>query len=233
MRWREWIAAAGVALAVAAAPLSATAHSLQSLETELFDREQYFEIKDLPAPDFTLQNADGKTVRLSDFRDKVVILHFIYASCPDVCPLHAEKLAEVQKMIAITPMRDRVVFVTVTTDPKRDTPEVMREYGPLHGLDPANWKFLTSGADQPEDQTRRLAEAYGLQFTKTDDGMQMHGTVTIVIDRTGRRRANFHGLGFDPTNLVVYVNALVNDVHKPHSEAAPAPSLWQRILSWF
>jgi protein SCO1/2 len=61
----------------------------------------------------------------------------------------------------------------------------------------------------------------------------MHGTVTIVIDREGRRRANFHGLGFDPTNLVVYVNALVNDVHKPNGEPAPAPSLWQRILSWF
>jgi protein SCO1/2 len=233
MRWREWIAVAGIALAASAAPLTAAAHSLDSLEKELFDREQYFEVKDLPAPDFSLLDADGKTVRLSDFRDKVVILHFIYASCPDVCPLHAEKLAEVQEMIAITPMRDRVAFVTVTTDPKRDTPEVMREYGPLHGIDPANWTFLTSGAGRPEDETRRLAEAYGLQFTKADDGMQMHGTVTIVIDREGRRRANFHGLGFDPTNLVVYVNALVNDVHKPNGEPAPAPSLWQRILSWF
>jgi protein SCO1/2 len=233
MRWRRWIPAAGFAAAIVAAPIAASAHSLDSLEKQLFDREQYFQIKDLPAPGFTLQDADGKAVRLSDFRGKVVILHFIYASCPDVCPLHAEKLAEAQQMIAITPMRDRVAFVTVTTDPKRDTPEVMREYGPLHGLDPANWTFMTSDALEPEDKTRSLAEAYGLKFTKTDDGMQMHGTVTMVIDREGRWRANFHGLTFDPTNLVLYINALVNDVHKPAGADSPAPTLWQRILSWF
>ena len=233
MRRRRWIPAAGFAAAIVAAPIAASAHSLDSLEKELFDREQYFQIKDLPAPAFTLQDADGKVVRSSDFRGKVVILHFIYASCPDVCPLHAEKLAEVQRMIAITPMRDRVAFVTVTTDPNRDTPKVMREYGPLHGLDPASWTFMTSGTREPEDKTRRLAEAYGLKFTKTDDGMQMHGTVTMVIDREGRWRANFHGLAFDPTNLVVYINALVNDVHATHRKAPPPPSLWQRILSWF
>jgi protein SCO1/2 len=233
VRWRTWIAATSAALAaVATAPTVATAHSLDSLEQQLFDREQYFQIKDLPAPGFTLEDADGKTVSLSDLRGEVVILHFIYASCPDVCPLHAEKLAEVQEMIAITPMRDQVEFVTVTTDPKRDASEVMREYGPLHGLDPANWMFLTSGPRAPEDATRRLAEEYGLKFTGTDDGLQMHGTVTMVIDREGRWRASFHGLEFNPTNLVLYVNALVNDVHMPDGDTSAA-TFWQRILSWF
>jgi protein SCO1/2 len=230
--WRGWIAVAGVIAAVAA-PTVATAHSLDSLEEQLFDREQYFQIKDLPAPGFTLQDADGKAVGVSDLRGEVVILNFVYASCPDVCPLHAEKLAEVQQMIAITPMREQVTFVTVTTDPKRDTPEVMREYGPLHGLDSANWMFLTSGPREPEDRTRQLAEKYGLKFTETGDGLQMHGTVTIVIDREGRWRASFHGLAFNPTNLVLYINALVNDVHTPGDGTASAPSLWQRILSWF
>ena len=233
MRWQTRIAAASVAVAIVATPAAATAHSLDSLEKQLFDREQYFQTKDLPAPGFTLQDADGKAVDLSDLRGKVVILHFVYASCPDVCPLHAEKLAEVQEMIAITPMRDQVKFVTVTTDPKRDTPEVMREYGPLHGLDSANWMFLTSAPSEPEDRTRQLAEKYGLKFTGTDDGLQMHGTVTMVIDRESRWRASFHGLAFNPTNLVLYVNALVNDVHTPGSRDAPAETFWQRILSWF
>ena len=169
---------------------------------------------------------------LSDLRGKVVILHFVYTSCPDECPLHAEKLAEVQEMIAITPMKDQVVFVTVTTDPARDTAEVMRGYGPLHGLDPSNWMFLTAPPGAPEDTTRRLAERFGLKFTQTDDGLQMHGVMTIVIDREGAWRASFHGLRFDPTNLVLYVNALVNDVHLP-SNGAPAPSFWERLLPWF
>jgi protein SCO1/2 len=214
------------------APGTAAAHSLNELESKLYEREQYFEIKNTPASDFQLQDADGKPAGLSDLRGKVVVLHFVYASCPDVCPLHAEKLAEAQAMVAITPMKDQVAFVTITTDPRRDTPEIMREYGPLHGLDPANWTFLTSGPDEPEDRTRQLAERYGLKFTTTDDGLQMHGIVTIVIDREGIWRANFHGLQFHPTNLVLYVNALVNDVHGPGDDSR-GPSFWERLLSWF
>lgn len=231
-RSRAFIASMGLALGVIT-PLTATAHSLDDLEQQLFEREQYFQIKDAPAPDFVLLDADGKAVGLADLRGKVVILHFIYASCPDVCPLHAEKLAEVQAMIAITPMKDQVAFVTITTDPVRDTPEVLRGYGARHGLDPANWMFLTGGPDKPEDTTRRLAERFGLKFTETDDGAQMHGIVTMVIDREGQWRGSFHGLKFHPTNLVLFVNGLVNDVHKPGSRHDTAtPSFWERVFSW-
>ena len=91
---------------------------------------------------------------LNDLRGKVVVLHFVYTNCPDVCPLHAERIAEVQEMVNRTPMRELVQFVTITTDPEHDTPEVMREYGSAHGLNPVNWRFLTSGPDWPEDTTR-------------------------------------------------------------------------------
>jgi protein SCO1/2 len=157
----------------------------------------------------------------------VVVLHFVYASCPDICPLHAEKLAEIQAMVNLTPMREVVRFVTITTDPARDTPQVMRDYGPAHGLDPANWAFLTTLPGQPEDTTRRLAEAFGHRFTPVEDGYQMHSIVTHVIDQDGVWRANFHGLKFEPTSLVVYLNALVNRAgnEHPHGE----PSLWQRL----
>src|SRR3546814_14538068 len=97
----------------------------------------------------------------SDLHDKVVVLHFIYASCPDVCPLHADRIAEVQEMVNRPPMKEQVQFITITTDPTTDTAEVMEDFGPAHGLDPANWLFLTTAPDQPEDATRRLAEASG------------------------------------------------------------------------
>lgn len=221
-----------VALASIAAPQIASAHSLESLQQQLYEKEQYFQAQDRPAPDFRLQDSEGKAIRLSDLRGKVVVLHFIYASCPDVCPLHAEKIAEIQSMINITPMKRQVEFVTVTTDPERDTPDVLREYGSLHGLDPVNWMFLTRTPDQPESTTRKVAEDYGHRFVKTEDGLQMHGTVTHVIDRDGRWRANFHGLDFNSTNLIVYINALVNDVHKPGTEHNDGQSFWQRLLSW-
>src|SRR3546814_10938118 len=73
-----------------------------------------------------------------------------------------------------TPMKEQVQFITITTDPENDTPDVLRAYGPVHGLDPVNWAFLTTTPDPPEDATRLLAEAHGHKFTETEDGYQVH-----------------------------------------------------------
>ena len=200
-----------ILLAGAASPPVA-AHSLKRLEDHLRKRETYVQIVQRPAPDFTLRDARGRTHSFSDLRGKVVVLWFVYASCLDVCPLHSEKIAEIQRMVNKTPMKDLVRFITITTDPKRDTPQVLQDYGPAHGLEPANWTFLTDGQERPET-TRNLAESYGLKFTPTKDVYQMHGLVTHLIDKSGKLRGRYHGLKFSATNMVVHINALTNDFH--------------------
>jgi len=156
-----------------------------------------------------------------------------------VCPLHAEKIAAVQNLLNRTALRDRVRFVTITTDPARDSPDVLRTYGPQHGLGPANWVFLTSGQDRP-NATGRIAEAFGHRFVVTSDGLQMHGMVTHVIDRYGRLRANCHGLGFDDANLVLFVIILAGHEHPAAaSDQGSVPltaSYWTKlrgaVLGW-
>jgi protein SCO1/2 len=216
-------------LAAAAIPL-ALAHSVEELGQELRDREKYFQPLDKEAPEFTLEDADGRTFSLDSLRGKVIVLHFIYASCPDFCPLHADLIARVQEMVNQTPTREQVQFFSITTDPENDTPEALRDYGPAHGLDPSNWAFLTSGPDRHEDTTRKLAESFGHGFTKAEDGYQVHSVVTHVIGPDGRWRANFHGLEFEPTNLVTYINALANE---HGSEGHPQQSWWDRIVNLF
>ena len=225
---KSLVTALVLVFALIASP-TASAHSVKDLESMLGDKEMYFQPVDKEAPGFTLSTADGEAVRLADLRGKVVVLHFIYASCPDVCPLHAEKIAKVQEMVNQTPMKHLVRFVTITTDPVNDTTEVMRGYGPAHGLDPVSWMFLTTTPEQPEDATRQLARSYGHKFTKTEDDYQVHGVVTHVIDKQGRWRGNFHGLKFEPTNLVMFINALVNDVAAPHGHGEQ--SWWDRLRS--
>lgn len=194
-----------------ASPLPAVAHSLESLQQQLIRNESFFEIKDEPAPDFRLQGNDGKIVRLSDLRGKVVVLNFIGASCEDACDAHAWRMAEIQKMVNITPMKDLVAFVTVATRPPREATDVLGRYGPAHALDPANWHFLAGALDEPEDTSRTLAERFGHTFVAADDGRRMNGIVTHVIDRNGRWRADFEGLDFGSTSLVLFVNALTNN----------------------
>src|SRR5229473_1720548 len=187
--------------------MPARAHSLQQLETQLQRQEKFFQPVGRLAPEFELQDSEGHPWDFDRLRGKVVVLNFIYAGCKDLCPLHSELIAELQKMINLTPMRDQVQFVSITTDPARDAPDVLKAYGAAHGLDPSNWTFLTTRPGQPEDATRRLAERFGHKFTRTDDGEYAHGIVTHVIDRDGMMRGN----------------ALANDVHKPgHAEDGAA-----------
>lgn len=207
------------------------AHSLEEVETDLVSKEKYFQSTDSIAPDFELQDAHGARVKLPDFKGKIVVLHFIYTNCPDTCPLHAEKIAAIQKMVNITPMKEQVQFISITTDPQHDNGEVLSSYGENHGLDPVNWTFLTARPDQPQSITRDLAKAYGVEFKIMDDGEQMHGVVTSVIDQGGRVRGRFHGMAFDNLSLVLFGNALVNIAPEHHDKLAPG--FWSKLNYWF
>ena len=154
--------------------------------------------------------------RLSDFSDKVVTLNFIVASCTDFCPLHSELIAEVQKKVndvadegqGAVPQRSRRTRPRTLARCSKATARCM-------GWMARNWMFLTTKPSQPEDTTRKLSEEYDVRFEPLDGGQQMHGIVTHVIDRGGRFAAKFHGMRFDPLNMVLYVNGLTNNVPKP------------------
>jgi protein SCO1/2 len=199
------IAAVGFVLPTAAH------HPGKDLDKVMGSKEKFFQALDKPAPNFSLRDGTGGIVALEDFADKILVLHFVYAGCTDICPLHAEKLADIQTMINQTPMKDMVEFITITTDPSNDTPDILAAYGPAHGFDPTNWRFLTIRPGAEESSTRTLAEAFGHGFIKNDDGYQAHGIVSHIIDRAGRWAANFHSLRFGPVNMVLYINGLSNN----------------------
>lgn len=211
---RSWIPIAA-ACALGGATLSAAAHSLEQLESQLHKKERYSQFVDATAADFELTDMAGKTVTLRELAGKVVVLNFVYARCNDICPLHMARIAKLQSMVKAAGMAEQVGFVTIATDTEDAgaTREIMATYATAYGLDTGNWQFLYRRPDAPAQTTMQVAEAYGLKFTPAGEGMQMHGLVTHVIDQTGRLRARFHGLKFEPVHLVAYVNALVNDDH--------------------
>lgn len=205
------------------ATVASAHHPGAALDEVMTEQEPYFQVIDQPAPGFDLVDGTGAPVSLSDFADKVVVLDFVFASCTDLCPLQSELLAEVQEKVNASPMKDMVQFVTVTTDPVADTPEIMAAYGEAHGLDPVNWTFLTAPPEDADGTTRDLSAAYDNTFTPVEDGQQMNGAVVHVIDRGGRLAGRFHGLDITPMNMVLYVNGLTNN-HPGHEE--PATEGW-------
>ena len=127
-------------------------------------------------------------------------------------------------------MKDLVQFISITTDPVNDTPDVLRDYADRHGFDQSNWVILTKQPDQAEDTTRLLARDFGLEFTMTaDSDMMMHGAVTHVLDIGGRFAAKFHGMEFKNVNLILYVSELINNAQHRRREL----SWWDRLTGVF
>ena len=81
-----------------------------------------------PRPDFVLTDVRGEAF---DFRaeteGKLALLFFGYTYCPDICPVHMASLAAVKRDLSVNEQRGmQVIFVTA--DPRRDTPERLREW---------------------------------------------------------------------------------------------------------
>lgn len=104
----------------------------------------------------------------------------------------------------------------------------MNEYGQSHNLEAANWTFLTVPQGAPASMTRDLAEAYGARFDPVAGGQQIHGVVTHIIDREGRRAAKFHGLESGRVNLVLYVNGLISNWYD--NSNTHQKTLWNKLL---
>src|SRR5262245_46357640 len=91
-----------------------------------------------PAPEFTLTKQDGERLTLKELRGKVLAVTFIFASCADTCPLLTAKMAGIQNRLgpAFGPQAN---FLSITVDPERDTPAVLKRYAEAHSANTAGW----------------------------------------------------------------------------------------------
>jgi protein SCO1 len=157
-----------------------------------------------PAPGFALTTQDERRLTLDDLRGKVVVLTFIYTTCTDTCPLLTAKLASLQSRLGADFGR-RVFFVSVTVDPERDTPAVLRGYGAAHGVRFDGWALLTGTPAEIREVTRR----YGVFARKTPRGDVDHTFLTSVIDPRGVLRVQYMGVRFDPGELLADVRGVL------------------------
>ena len=140
-------------------------------------------------PNAPLVNQDGETLRFYDdvIKGKVVTINFMFTSCGDSCPMETAKLRKIQEMLGEHAGKD-VYMYSITVDPERDTPAVLKAYMQKFRIGPG-WQFLT-GKKADIDQIRKKLGMY----SDEEDELSDH-PITFVLgnEATGQwlRRTPF------------------------------------------
>lgn len=184
------------------------------------------------APDGRVLGTDGRPQPLSRYtRDQITLLGFIYTTCsdPEGCPLAYRVFDALKDAIAATPrLHGKVRFVTLSFDPARDSPEVMRQYAGSRAVDKKGvlrWYFLTTGSAR---ELMPLVEGFGQDVRVTYDRSGArprrelsHVLKVFLIDRQGDVREIY-------TSTFLYPRLVLNDIEtllmeEAVEKGAPAP----------
>jgi protein SCO1/2 len=134
-------------------------------------------------PDVPMVNQDGKTIHLSDFAGKAVLVTFLYTRCPSpaFCPRLTSQFVRIQQELKKSPADySNTHLITISFDPKYDRPPVMRKYG-LAYLDGdasgfSHWDFTSTS----EMDLGRLAQAFGLQYEQQDNRIAHNMSIVLI-----------------------------------------------------
>jgi protein SCO1/2 len=178
-------AARGIAVALACAGLAlAGCDKLSSPKTPF----KSIDVTGAPmGRELSLVDHNGKPRTLQDFRGKVVVVTFGYTQCPDVCPTTLSDLSSAVKKLGADASRVQVLFVTV--DPKRDKPELLRQYVPafnpdflgLYGDAAATKKATSEFKVYAQERAGKTADTYTVDHTAQTFAFDKEGRLRLVI----------------------------------------------------
>ncbi|MEJ7805739.1 MAG: SCO family protein [Telluria sp.] len=173
----------------------------------------------MAAPDGAVLETDGKAHPLSEFtKGKITLFSFIYTYCTDAkgCPLAYETLHSLKGSIEQDgALRDKVRFVSMSFDPRNDTPDTMRLYGDgeMRDRKGLRWHFLTTRSGK---ELAPLLDGFGQDVTVAADqpaGARVpvlsHMLKVYLIDASGKVREIYSTAFLHPTILLNDIKTLL------------------------
>lgn len=163
------------------------------------------------APEFGFVNQDGDTVTTNDLKGKIYLVDFFFTSCPSICPVMTANLKKIENRFG---HYDDFMILSHTVDPKRDTPEKLKEYADARGISSEDWHFLTG----EQDSLYAVAYKY-LSSAMEDEGAPggfLHTEYFVLVDKEGYLRSREDDNGniigvYDGTNAQ-HIRDLIDDI---------------------
>lgn len=165
---------------------------------------------DISSSHFMLVNQDSAVVEFPDYmRGKIAVMGFIFTNCPDICPLTTNNMQRIKAELEKENIKD-VLFTSLSFDPARDKPFVLKDYARIRNIDLKNWQFLT-GKQSVIDSIKKKMHFFAVaaDTSYSEDGKKyyffVHTDRISLIDRQGRVRKNYKG-------STINIGEIVNDI---------------------
>ena len=132
---------------------------------------------------FSLTDQEGRTVTDKDFLGKYMLVFFGYTYCPDMCPTELQVMSAALDNLGAK--ADDIQPIFISFDPKRDTPEVLKQY--ISNFHPR----LIALTGTPEE-IAAATKAYRVFYNKLgntsgpDTYLMDHSTITYLMDKQGK-----------------------------------------------
>lgn len=171
---------------------------------------------------YSFRAADGREVRLSDYRGTPLLISMIFTSCHHVCPTTTKHLLNASEAAQEILGDNSFNIISIGFDTVNDTPDAMRAFARQQGIDAENWQFLSA---TPET-IAGLSEELGFQFFTSPRGFD-HLVQVSMIDRQGVVYSQVYDINFKLPALVEPLKRLV--LNRPASAGHPLAVLADRV----
>ncbi|MGD1944854.1 MAG: SCO family protein [Croceivirga sp.] len=162
-------------------------------------------------PPFLFINQDSSVVSNKDYLGKVYVVDFFFTTCPTICPIMTQNLADIQNTF-----KDEADFgiASFTINPRYDTPEVLRKYQEKYGVkDALDWNFLTGDQDKIYALARQGFTMYVNEQQAAPGGFE-HSGLFALIDKEGNFRSRTDRYG----NPLIYYRGTITEAQGTNNE---------------
>ena len=153
-----------------------------------------------PVPAFKLTNQDNKSISDKDYLGKVYVVEFFFSTCPTICPKMNQSMLQLQEEFYGNP---NFGIASITIDPAKDTPQVLKEHANLLGVKHYNWHFLTGDKEYIYSLANKGFNLYAGENNKVAGGFE-HSGLFALVDKNGKIRCRKDAQG----NPILYYDGL-------------------------
>ena len=140
-------------------------------------------------PEFGFRTQDDEYFNRNKMEGKIAVVNYFFTSCPSICPRMTRNLQAVHDLYRND---DDLIMMSLTVDPKRDTPERLAMFADNYNADSQTWKFLTG---DKKDLYHLARKGFLVSATEGagDHGDFIHSENIVLIDRSMRIRGFYNG----------------------------------------